>query len=138
MLRTDLQALARTRLSEARLLLRGGHASGAYYLIGMSVECAIKACIAKKTPRYQFPDKKFAAQCYEHNLEKLIGVAGLEAARTAERGVDATFDINWSLLKDWDNESRYDSSTTIKQARDLYAAVASPKHGVLRWLRQYW
>jgi hypothetical protein len=65
--RKDLQALSQLRAREARYLLKGGHLSGAYYLLGYSVECALKACIAKRVQRYDFPDKQLAQEVYTHN-----------------------------------------------------------------------
>ena len=56
--RKDLQTLSRVRLKEATSLLNLGFYDGAYYLAGYAVECALKACIAKGTRRYEFPDKK--------------------------------------------------------------------------------
>jgi HEPN domain-containing protein len=47
--RTDLQQLAELRIKEARILLDGDSYSGAYYLAGYAIECALKACIAKRT-----------------------------------------------------------------------------------------
>jgi len=55
--RKDLQELSRVRLKEATALMQAGFFDGAYYLAGYAVECAIKACIAKGTRRYEFPDK---------------------------------------------------------------------------------
>jgi HEPN domain-containing protein len=49
--------MAMVRLKEANVLLRLGLSDGAYYLAGYAVECALKACIAKGTRRYEFPDK---------------------------------------------------------------------------------
>ena len=37
--RADLKQLAQLRLREAKALLDGGHAPGAYYLAGYAVEC---------------------------------------------------------------------------------------------------
>ncbi|MGC2744663.1 MAG: hypothetical protein WA672_15920 [Candidatus Angelobacter sp.] len=45
--RVDLQELAHLRLAEARLLLDGKSFAGAYYLTGLALECALKACIAR-------------------------------------------------------------------------------------------
>jgi hypothetical protein len=47
-------------------------ADGAYYLAGYAVECALKACIAKETKRYEFPDKKRVDSSYSHNLDLLV------------------------------------------------------------------
>jgi hypothetical protein len=55
--RRDLQTLAKIRLKEAQALARLRLYDGAYYLAGYAVECALKACIARRTSRYDFPDK---------------------------------------------------------------------------------
>lgn len=55
--RADLQALSRLRIKEARLLLKHRQFEGAYYLTGYAIECALKAAIAKRTAKYDFPDK---------------------------------------------------------------------------------
>ena len=56
--RRDLRELALLRLKEAQVLLANGCWSGAYYLAGYAVECALKACIAKGTePRVSRPQE---------------------------------------------------------------------------------
>jgi len=47
--RADFQELAQIRLRDAEVLLENGRFDGAYYIAGYSVECALKACIAKLT-----------------------------------------------------------------------------------------
>lgn len=47
--RLDLQNLALARLEEVEVLLNNHKYSGAYYLSGYVIECALKACIAKQT-----------------------------------------------------------------------------------------
>jgi HEPN domain-containing protein len=59
--RKDLQELSKVRLKEAKALLDLGMPDGAYYLAGYAVECALKACLAKGTVKYEFPDKKRSA-----------------------------------------------------------------------------
>src|SRR5690242_7885063 len=49
---TDFKKLAEIRMAEARTLLKARHYDGAYYLAGYAVECALKACIAKRTKKY--------------------------------------------------------------------------------------
>jgi HEPN domain-containing protein len=56
--RKGLQDLSKLRLNEAEALLRSNHPDGAYYLAGYAVECALKACISKRTQRYDFPDRQ--------------------------------------------------------------------------------
>ena len=57
MLRKDFRELAMIRLREARVLLRAKCYDGAYYLAVYAVECALKACIARHTKRFEFPDR---------------------------------------------------------------------------------
>ena len=45
--RADFQAIAETRMREARILLAANEPDGAYYLGGYAVECGLKACIIK-------------------------------------------------------------------------------------------
>jgi len=43
--RDNLQALARIRLNEARLLMEGGSFAGAYYLTGLALEFGIMSWV---------------------------------------------------------------------------------------------
>ena len=70
--RKDLQDLSKLRLKEAKILIDNGSYDGAYYLCGYSVECALKACIAKNTKKFDFPDKKSIEQSFTHELTKLV------------------------------------------------------------------
>ena len=87
----DLQALSQARLVEAKALLAADLPGGAYYLAGYSVECALKACIAKQTRRYDFPEKRWAEKAYTHDLAKLVTHANLESSRSAEASNDPAF-----------------------------------------------
>jgi HEPN domain-containing protein len=55
--REDLKRLSLIRIREAHVLLKASEYSGAYYLAGYSLECALKACTAKSVQRFDFPDK---------------------------------------------------------------------------------
>ncbi len=77
MKRQDFQELATIRLKEARVLLEARCWEGAYYLGGYVVECALKACIAKQTEQYDFPDKKRVNDSHTHDLQELIRVGQL-------------------------------------------------------------
>lgn len=135
--RHNLQELARIRLREARVLLRNGQHAGAYYLTGLAVECALKACIARKTRRYNFPNKKVVTESHTHDLTALLKVAGLEIALNREAKARREFSNNWNVVKDWKVESRY-MLAGKRTARDLYAAVVGRRHGVIKWIRQNW
>ena len=135
--RADLQQIAGIRLQDARLLLANNRYEGAYYIIGYAVECGLKACIARQTRRSDFPDRKTVNESYSHNLEQLVRVAGLQRPLRQEASADRAFEVNWSLVKDWSEESRYQRRSQ-REAEDLYKTVADRQHGVLRWIRRHW
>ncbi len=138
MTRNDLQKLSRIRVKEARVLLTNGCFPGAYYLAGYAVECALKACIAKQVGRYDFPDKKLANDSFTHNLNKLITTTGLRHDLENEMQGDPDFERNWSVIKEWSEQARYDKNVSEAKARELYSACAGRRHGVLSWLKKYW
>lgn len=134
--RKGLQDLAKLRLEEALLLLRSNHLDGAYYLAGYAVECALKACIAKKTQRYDFPEKGTVQASYSHELVKLLVPAGLSLDhQAAMRQPD--FAKNWKTVTQWEADSRY-SSHPKQEASELLRAITDRKAGALQWIKQYW
>ena len=136
--RADLQEISSLRVEEARVLLRNGYYSGAYYLIGYAVECALKACIAKQIRRYDFPDRKLVNDSYTHDLERLLGVSGLKEELDSESAGNQALEGNWSIVKDWSEQSRYRSDIPENEARDLLSAVTARRNGVLSWLMRWW
>lgn len=136
--RDDLINLSRLRLREAKVLIKNKQFDGAYYLCGYSVECGLKACIAKQTNRYDFPDRKIANASYVHDLKILVKTAGLEVSLNTEMN-NTQFQINWNVVKDWSEQSRYQIVGNAKQnAIDLYKAVTSRKHGIKKWISRHW
>jgi HEPN domain-containing protein len=125
------------RLREARVLLNNGNYEGAYYLCDYVVECGLKACIAKRTKRYDFPDKKSVNESFTHNLATLVKVAGLQSVLDQATANDPTLRRYWAVVRDWSEESRYQKPTE-QEAGDLWVAITDSKHGVLRWLKRYW
>jgi HEPN domain-containing protein len=134
--RRDFKILAELRSEEARILLGKGKQQGAYYLAGYAVECTLKACIAKKTKRFEFPAKaEYIRKLYTHELDKLLSLAGLDAQLNKDMGANKVFEANWSTVKDWTEESRY--RTSGLNGKDMYNAVAGPD-GVLPWIKLRW
>lgn len=135
--RGELVSLSKVRIREARILLRNKCYDGAYYLAGYSIECGIKACIAKNTQLYDFPDKDLANKSYSHNLAELVKVAGIEIDRKNRESQDPDFAVNWSIVKGWKETSRY-GLTTQADAEELFLSIISKKGGILRWVQQHW
>jgi HEPN domain-containing protein len=135
--RAGLQLLAEERIAEAKVLLDAGRWSGAYYLAGYAVECALKACIAKRTKAEDFPDKNFVNASWTHALPVLVSTAGLQAEWAADCGANADLASHWLTVKDWKESSRY-ALKTEAQARGLYDAITDPANGVLPWIKLRW
>jgi hypothetical protein len=97
------------------------------------VECALKACIAKKTREFEFPEKD-SSKLYAHRLEVLLEYAGTQIA-------DALAEPNvapkWSTVVLWREDSRYQWHTE-GDARALYAAIADEPDGVLDCIKKHW
>jgi HEPN domain-containing protein len=120
--RADFQRLAELRIREAKILLDSKQHEGAYYLAGYAVECALKACIAKKTKRYDFPaNEKTVREFYTHELEKLLKGADLGAALKSKEDSDVQFKLSWAAVKGWKEQARYEPEIDEKRARDLYS-----------------
>lgn len=134
--RRDFKILAEIRAEEARLLVAKGKQQGAYYLAGYAVECALKACIAKKTKRFEFPPKKsYVEKIYNHNLDALVNAAGLDTQLKRDIDANPAFAANWTTVKDWSTESRYKVSGL--NGKDMYNAVVG-SDGVLPWIKLRW
>lgn len=133
--RRNLRELALLRLREARVLLDNRCWEGAYYLAGYAVECALKACIAKSTERYEFPDKARVNASYTHDLDKLLYVAGLDKALKEATGRQLA--SNWKVVQQWSEDTRYERRAEA-DARAFVQAVGEREDGVLRWLEIRW
>ncbi len=71
--------LSYLRIKEAKVLFKYKQYCGAYYLLGYSMELALKACYCKGVKAGTFPIKEAVAKLYSHNLENLLLV--LEEAK---------------------------------------------------------
>jgi HEPN domain-containing protein len=135
--RTDFQQLAELRLREAEALLAAGLPDGAYYLAGYSVECALKACIAKRTQLHDFPEKKLVNDSHTHNLKELLRLAELKTELDSVLDADPEMRSNLETVQDWSETARYQRKTVLDTIA-LLTAIESQKGGLLPWIRQRW
>src|SRR5262245_6091604 len=105
--RAHFQRLAELRLAEAKILARERQSSGAYYIAGYAIECALKARIAAQFRENEIPDKNWVNRIYTHDLSELLRLAGLEAELDVARKNDAALNRRWSVMKNWNEQSRY-------------------------------
>ena len=137
--RDDFMRLTDLRIKEAQVLCDNNCYEGAYYLAGYAVECALKACIAKKTQQYDFPPSvKTIRNMYTHALETLIEESGLKQDRMDEEKKNPEFATNWAIVKDWSEEKRYNTEVDKKTAGDLLHAITDQDCGVMEWLKKLW
>lgn len=136
--RSDFQQLADLHLEHAKALLDAQLYSGAYYVCGYAVECALKACICRQTSEFDFyPHPKVVQTAWSHKLTDLVRLAGLNEKMEDERRNDKELGVNWKIVEDWSENSRYELHRQ-HEAEDLFSAVADRSHGVLACIRRYW
>ena len=134
--RRHFQRLAELRAREAGSLSKSRNQLGAYYLAGYAIECALKACIARKTRRHEFPrDRKYVEKVYTHDLQALLKEAGLDQLLERDMKINKDLGKNWNTVKVWSEQSRYEISGL--NGKDLYVAI-SGTDGVLPWIRKLW
>ena len=134
--RRDFQRLAGLRAKEAGILARSGCEQGAYYLAGYAVECALKACIAKKTERHDFPPKRdYVDKVYSHRLETLLELAELQEQFKDSMDMNRALAENWLIVKKWNEGKRYVASGL--KGKELHEAITGA-NGVLSWIKQRW
>jgi HEPN domain-containing protein len=136
--RDKLRILTASRLEEARVLLDRKLWTGAYYMTGLAVECALKAYLAQAVQRYDFPDKSFVNRAYTHKLREL---AQLDATLWLELETEIKSDVklraNWATVLRWDDEYRYEIVEDLV-AKSLYDATTETVTGVMDWIRRRW
>lgn len=134
--RATFQQLAELRLAEAKLLLANGFSSGAYYLAGYAVECALKARIAADFRAHEIPDLKRVQNIYSHDLTALLSLAGLRDLLEAEKDNNPNLYRRWAIVKTWSEKARYDIWTD-ENASAILGAIDGDE-GLLQWLRTHW
>jgi hypothetical protein len=118
-------------------LLAAGFAEGAYYLAGYAVECALKACTARRTREHDFPDKKLVNDSHTHNLKALLHLAELEVELDTVIAADTAMESALDTILDWSETTRYQKKTP-QEATALVKAIEDHAGGLLPWIRRHW
>ncbi len=50
---------------------------------------------------------------------------------------DPNIEVNWAVVKDWDEGGRYERHSEA-EARDLLSAINDGNSGILTWLKNHW
>jgi len=137
--RVRLQQLSEERIADAQALLGAQRWTGAYYLAGYALECALKSCVLAYIERTGiiFEDRKYVEKCWTHDIEDLVRQSGLNIERDKAAGNNLKLGLNWAVAKDWSESSRYRMSTQL-QAETLFHALTNSPDGVLPWVKNVW
>jgi HEPN domain-containing protein len=137
--RATFQRLAGLRLKEAKLLARESEPSGAYYLAGYAIECALKARISRQFRENEIPNRALVNRIHTHDIAELLRLAGLESELDIALGDDAELDRRWSIVKSWNEQARYEI-WTHEDASAMIDAVDGDglAKGLLQWLTAHW
>lgn len=122
--------LARQRRTSAKLLIdHPQNTLVAFENIGLSIECAMKAVIAKRKRFNEWPTRAQVPELFGHNLRLIARYGDLFPPAS-----DPTYSGNFHAILDW-NRDRVYSSGRLDRAyvRRLYDAAFGPK-GVMEWL----
>jgi len=88
--------------------------------------------------KHDFPNKQLANAAWTHNLQNLVQLAGVFPELDKDMKTSPELYLNWVVVKDWTEASRYDLTITRAQARDLYSACTRRYAGILPWIRKRW
>jgi hypothetical protein len=137
--RAHFQRLAELRLAEARILARERQFSGAYYIAGYAIECALKARIAALFRENEIPDRNLVNRVYTHDLTALLNLSGLEKPLERDRQSEKDLDRRWSIVKNWTEQARYSTWTEQEAVAIIDAIDGDGKSGGLfLWLSAHW
>lgn len=122
--RKVLRSIAKGRLKDAKVLLRGKRYEGAIYLCGYAVDLALKARICQTLKWAGFPSTSAEFNDYKsfktHDLDVLLHLSGLEAK------IKTSLLAEWSAVAQWSPESRYSPLGKVTQT-DAKSMVTSAK-----------
>ena len=139
--REELKHIAQLRLAEAKALYDKGLYEGSRYLVGYVIELALKARICRVLDLTEYPDQgKIAGVFKTHDLSELILLAGLKRKFEARIATDIGFQTNWSLIKAWSEQFRYQLiGTNPRQTTEqMIGAVENREDGVFTWIKRFW
>jgi hypothetical protein len=115
--------------------LENGLPSGAYYLAGYAVECALKSIIAMGFRANEIPDKSLVNSVYTHNLKDLLNLAELKGPLDEAMSESPDLRESWATVSNWSEHARY-RTWTADAAATMLEAVGAADKGLLQWLQK--
>jgi len=119
----ELTKLYKDRLKDAEILMNAKRYDGAYYLCGYAIELALKRRICKSLNWDGYPNSNKEFENLKsfkvHNLDSLLHLSG------KEKKIKKGFLAEWSIINDWNPETRYACRT--KNKRDVIGMLDAVK-----------
>lgn len=130
----DICKLADEKRIDAQCLYDAGRYDASYYFSGYVAELLIKAKVCKTLGIDDFFDfgnpaktKVLAAEAYRpfrvHDLKQLMVFSGLYTEFDTELTKDIKLKASWSIICDWNENSRYLTSKTQKDVLGLLTSI---------------
>jgi len=88
--------------------------------------------------QHEFPNKKIVMDSYTHDLSQLLKIANLHQTLQNDSNNDSSLEINWTIVKDWSEQFRYENNISQAMAEQLRDAVGDQNSGVLKWVKAHW
>lgn len=141
---SELKQITEARLKSAETLMYAKDWHGAGYMLGYTLECALKAVTCKTLNLVTYPENhkndKINSYFMTHRFEQLLIVSGLENIFSS-RGTKEAWQ-NWSDFTleypgEWPS-MRYDINTVWDEAKvkRLYQCLVKPRSGILKIIRR--
>ena len=137
----ELRKIAETRLKAAKSLLDGKDFDLAVDMMGLSLECALKACICKVLNLKQYPDTGESKNILDifktHLFDNLLILSGMQNDIQLE--ANSQLFQNWSTATQmWSANVKYLPIGTIKKedAERMYAALTEMSYGIITWITE--
>ena len=131
----DICKLSEEKRIDSQCLADAGRYDAAYYFAGYVVELLIKARVCKtlgiddffdfgNPAKTKIPMPVEAYKPYKvHDLKQLMVFSGLYTVFNADLTTDIKLKGYWSIICDWNENSRYLTSKTTKDVTDLLTSI---------------
>ena len=140
----DLKEIAKKRLNAVKILINANDWETAAYLMGLTLECALKAATCKTLKLQSYPantrKKEIDSYFMTHKFDQLLVVSGLSEVFSLNGEPDEF--KNWSEFTieypgDWPS-MRYDQSKIWDESKvkRLYDNLIDPQHGVIAAMKR--
>lgn len=142
---SDIEALAYSKLRDAEILLANERFDSAYYLAGYAVELLLKARVCKtlgipdffdfdNLQRQRLKNESVITRPYRvHDYEQLLILSGIYTQYQKEIETNELFFSNWSIISDWNENSRYLTGINPDRVNKFITSVKE----VLVWIQKY-